>query len=151
MTTTHTDWHDDAADMLQADHVDITWTARDDRGRVVFASDASITSEQAAGMFRGIAAVDDENDFVVVRGGVVNNNPANPVFDLDILDTNVEPGHAAAFVAELWDLHERITTHPHAARALSPELDEIRDQIARHGDDKDRQRLAEQHEKGTTA
>lgn len=48
------DWLDDIGDMLQADHVDVAWRARDERGRILFNSDISITPTQAAGMFRGI-------------------------------------------------------------------------------------------------
>lgn len=48
------EWLDDAGDMTQAEHVDVAWTARDERGRVVFKSDVVLSSEQAVGMFRGI-------------------------------------------------------------------------------------------------
>lgn len=48
------EWLDDIGDMLQADHVDVSWRARDARGRILFNSDISITPTQAAGMFRGI-------------------------------------------------------------------------------------------------
>lgn len=48
------EWLDDAGDMAQADHIEVAWVARDERGRIVFQSDTTISSEQAVGMFRGI-------------------------------------------------------------------------------------------------
>lgn len=48
------DWLDDAGDMTQADHVELRWTACDERGRAIFDSDAVISSARAAVMFRAI-------------------------------------------------------------------------------------------------
>lgn len=48
------DWLDDMADMTQTDHVEVRWTARDERGRILFNSDTVLSADQAVGMFRGI-------------------------------------------------------------------------------------------------
>ena len=48
------DWRDDQESVRYADHVSVSWTAHDARGRNIFQSDIVITSEQAVGMFQGI-------------------------------------------------------------------------------------------------
>ena len=47
--------------------------------------------------------------FVVVEGGLVQNDPSVPVFDLDVLDSDLP---AAEVVGEVIDLHERMAAHP---------------------------------------
>lgn len=47
--------------------------------------------------------------FVVVEGGLVQNDPSVPVFDLDVLDSDLP---AAEVVGEIVDLHERMAAHP---------------------------------------
>lgn len=55
--TVNEDFRDDMGDMALADHVEVRWTARDERGRVLFNSDDVLSAEQAVGMFRGIGEV----------------------------------------------------------------------------------------------
>lgn len=50
------DWLDDAADMQGAHRVEVAWIAYAEDGAVLFNSDDMLTGEQAAAMFRGIAA-----------------------------------------------------------------------------------------------
>lgn len=77
------------------------------------------------------AASDDSNDFVVVRGGLVTNEPTLPVFDLDVVDDSDYAGD------ELIDLYERICAHIDARTALSDILDDIRRQVRVHGTPED--------------
>lgn len=48
------------------------------------------------------------HDFVIVDGGLVQNDPAIPVFDLDVLDSDHVDGIA---VGEAIDLYERLRGH----------------------------------------
>lgn len=48
------DWIDDQESVRDADHVSVSWTAHDSRGRNTFQSDIVITPGQAVGMFQGI-------------------------------------------------------------------------------------------------
>jgi hypothetical protein len=57
--------------------------------------------------------------YVLVEGGLVQNNPALPVFDLDVLDAD-SPGGKDAH--EALDLYERIIAHPEASEDLGSTL-----------------------------
>lgn len=79
------------------------------------------------------------DDFVVVRGGLVDNVPSLPVFDLDVLESD-DPEHGH-WVTELLELAESIVRHPGAALALREDLLRIQAHVVRHGDHAQRARL----------
>lgn len=53
------------------------------------------------------------DDFVIVEGGIVQNEPALPVFDLDALSSDVDASD------EIADLYERMSAHPDQKRIAS--------------------------------
>lgn len=53
----HEDFRDDMGDVADADHVEVRWRARDERGRILHDSDDVFSAEQAVAMFRGIGEV----------------------------------------------------------------------------------------------
>lgn len=65
------------------------------------------------------------DDFILLEGGLVQNDPILPVFDLDILDTDVRD---ASTMREMGDLLIRITEH-HSA-ATDPTLIDAQNQIS---------------------
>ncbi len=77
---------------------------------------------------------------VIVRGGLVQNDPALPVFDLDVLDTTHD---RADVVPEVWNLYERLTSHPGAESSLNPFITEATAFIQANGTVDDRQELAQ--------
>lgn len=72
--------------------------------------------------------------FVVVRGGLVTNDPALPVFDLDALEST---DHDKQSVVELCELYDRICRHSRARDSLRADLVEIEAVVRAHGTKKD--------------
>lgn len=71
------------------------------------------------------------DDFIVVGGGLVQNDPALPVFDLDILDSDAgDP----AEIDELLELRERILANPNASVKLAGTVMRIQKRIRARGD-----------------
>lgn len=52
-------------------------------------------------------------DYVLVKGGIVQNDPALPVFDLDVLD---QDSYSTEEIDEVLNLYERMMKH-HAVRS----------------------------------
>lgn len=69
-------------------------------------------------------------DYVLVEGGLVQNDPALPVFDLDVLDSDSVD---AATVAEVVDLYDRIAAHPSASKDWPSALERAADLVREHG------------------
>ena len=71
-------------------------------------------------------------NFVVVEGGLVTNDPGLPVFDLDALDSDtMDTDHAW----DVLDLCERIADHPDARGYLADELVSAAKIVRTHGTD----------------
>lgn len=68
--------------------------------------------------------------YILVDGGLVQNNPALPVFDLDVLDSDF-PNHESA--SEALNLYERISEHPQARLDLTTALSDAADFVRAHG------------------
>lgn len=69
------------------------------------------------------------DDFIIVDGGLVSNNPALPVFDMDVLDSNQEVDD---IFDELIDLYQRVHAHGDQRRPVPqglfeciPEIEEL--------------------------
>lgn len=69
-------------------------------------------------------------DYILIEGGLVQNNPALEVFDLDILDVD-SPNESNAHNA--LDLYERIASHPTACVELTEDLTQLADFVRWHG------------------
>lgn len=72
------------------------------------------------------------DDFVVVEGGMVQNDPALPVFDLDILGSDAG---IPAEIDELLELRERILAHPNASVKLASTVTRIEKRVRARGDE----------------
>lgn len=72
----------------------------------------------------------DGDDYVCVDGGLVQNDPALPVFDLDILESDSVDQYTLDEVA---DLHARICLHPTARARLAGVLDKAEEIVAANG------------------
>lgn len=68
--------------------------------------------------------------FALVRGGLVQNEPGFPVYDMDALDSDLPPGDA---LGEVVDLFDRMVADPNR-RATQEPLEELLAYIERHGD-----------------
>ncbi|MCI4659613.1 hypothetical protein [Cryobacterium zhongshanensis] len=77
--------------------------------------------------------------YVLVEGGLVQNNPALPVFDLDVLDTDAPDEETAH---EVLDLYERINAHPTARIERANILVGAAKFVARHGSAADKAAVA---------
>ncbi len=69
-------------------------------------------------------------DYVLVDGGLVQNDPALPVFDLDVLTMN---SYRSDEIAEVINLYERISAHEHASKDWSSALEDAARIIREHG------------------
>lgn len=70
--------------------------------------------------------------FVLVEGGMVQNNPGLPVFDIDVLTTSpVDPSDVDYAI----ELRERIADHPEATKSLKREISRLEAFVREHGDD----------------
>ena len=69
-------------------------------------------------------------DYVLVDGGLVQNDPALPVFDLDVLDSD---DFDQATVSEVVDLYDRIAAHPAASADWPSALERAADIVREHG------------------
>lgn len=77
------------------------------------------------------AAVSGTADtYVLVDGGLVQNNPALPVFDLDVLDSDIQDEASAA---EALGLRERILAHPQACTELADVVDRTTAYVQTYG------------------
>lgn len=97
------------------------WTVIPDGGKAGIHSIVADSAEAAMAHFR--AHFEDApapDDFIVVRGGLVENTPNIPVFDLDVLESDGPADQA--WIDELLELAARITEHPAAAQALRQDL-----------------------------
>lgn len=82
------------------------------------------------------------DDFVLVEGGAVQNEPALPVYDLDVLESTDEQGAAEAL--QLWARIERHLRRQHApSAALVESLDRLGEMVDEHGDDEAKEELAD--------
>lgn len=70
------------------------------------------------------------DSYIHLEGGLVQNNPALPVFDLDVLESDA-PDAAAA--SEALGLYGRISEHPHARVDLAEPLTALADFVRAHG------------------
>jgi hypothetical protein len=77
--------------------------------------------------------------YVLVEGGLVQNNPALPVFDLDVLDSDV---HDEETAHEVLDLYERINAHPAARIERTNILVGAAKFVARYGSAADKAAVA---------
>lgn len=59
------------------------------------------------------------DDYILVEGGLVQNSPALPIYDLDVLDSDVVDSQT---ISELIDLYERILRHGDHRRPVEQEL-----------------------------
>ncbi len=63
--------------------------------------------------------IESEGDsFIIVDGGLVQNEPSLPVFDLDVLSSDVDASD------EIADLYERMVAHPDQER-IAPWLKDV--------------------------
>lgn len=68
--------------------------------------------------------------YILLDGGLVQNNPAAPVFDLGVLDSDLQDESSAA---DALDLRIRITAHPQARKDLSETIDRATDYVRANG------------------
>lgn len=73
-------------------------------------------------------------DYVLVEGGLVQNDPALPVFDLDVLDLD---SYKSDEIAEVVDLYERISAHPSASKDWSSALERAANLMRLYGTPED--------------
>lgn len=69
-------------------------------------------------------------NYIVIEGGLVSNTPALPVFDLDVLESELPDSDIAD---ELVDLLQRISAHPQARLGMRNVLDEIQARLTELG------------------
>lgn len=77
--------------------------------------------------------------YIVISGGVVQNSPALPVFDLDVLQDTPDDADGAV---EALELYERISAHPAARAALGDDLERLAKFVRKHGYEEDGQTVA---------
>ena len=77
-----------------------------------------------------VAANGTADTYVLVDGGLVQNNPALPVFDLDVLDSDNQDEASAA---EALGLRERILAHPQARTDLTDVVDRATGYVQTYG------------------
>lgn len=111
---------------------DNAWTVVPDRGRPGI---SGIVADDACAAWRHFRATyedsaDPIDQFVVLRGGLIDNRPALPVFDLDVLSCDVRDD---TWVDDLIDLAASIMRHPAAAAVLREDLLRIESHVVRHG------------------
>lgn len=80
---------------------------------------------------RRIRALDD---YVWVEGGLVQNSPTLPIFDLDVLDSDA-PGPADA--EQALDLYKRLTAHPRARVDMAQAITDAVAFVRAHGHEDD--------------
>ena len=73
-------------------------------------------------------------DYVLVDGGLVQNNPALPVFDLDVLSMD---SYRSDDIAEVVNLYERISAHEHASKDWSSALEDAARIVRLYGSSED--------------
>jgi len=76
------------------------------------------------------------DEFVIIRGGMVQNSPALDCFDLDELDSDLPWADRAT---DVWELHETMTQA--GLTGLRQWIEMVEEHIREYGTDEDRARL----------
>ncbi len=84
-------------------------------------------------------------DYIIVEGGLVQNDPALPVFDLDVLDSDVND---AGTLSEITNLHERLLEHPSASLEWPSAVSRAADYISAYGHPEDVEEVRKRERNG---
>ena len=90
------------------------------------------------------AARAEGQNYILIDGGLVQNDPGLPVFDLDVLSSD---GFISSDVSEVIDLYNRVAAHPEASKDWSGVLGDAATIVRRWGAPEDIELINELEDK----